>query len=129
MSFSARDKRILGEISDEISAADPRLARALATGQLRRGRGAWLAPAVIGTCVLTGIALLTAGLVLGIVALFCVGAVLVQFGPAACAYLYRRSRPLFLVFLVGEPGAGAEQPQFCADRGLAVKRPCVTAGE
>lgn len=46
---------------------------------------------MISTCLITGIALLTAGLVLGIVALICVGAVLAQFGPAACAYLYRKT--------------------------------------
>jgi len=90
MSFSARDKRVLSEIARELAAADPRLARALITGRLPSST--WRAPVVISTCLVTGIALLTAGLVLGIVALFCVGAVLVQFGPAACAYLYRRSR-------------------------------------
>jgi len=90
MSFSARDKRILSEIAQDLSTVDPRLARAMATGRLP-SRTPW-APVVICTCLVSGIALLTAGLVLGIVALFCVGAVLVQFGPAACAYLYRRGR-------------------------------------
>jgi Protein of unknown function (DUF3040) len=105
MSFSARDKRILSEIARELLAADPRLARTLTAGRLpsprrwltgagsprRPGRMTWRAPVVIGTCLITGIALLTAGLVLGIVGLFCLGAVLVQFGPAACAYLYRKT--------------------------------------
>ena len=110
MSLSARDQRILSEIARELSAAEPRLARALATGRLpslwrrllaarlrrRPVQATRLVPVVIITSLATGIALLTTGLVLGILVLCCAGAVLIQFGPAACAYLYtrtRRSRP------------------------------------
>jgi hypothetical protein len=110
MSLPACDQQILSEIARQLSAAEPRLARALATGRLpslpwrllaarlrrRPVQSTWLAPVVIITSLETGIALLTTGLVLGILVLCCAGAVLVQLGPAACAYLYtraRRSRP------------------------------------
>ena len=148
MSLSARDQRILSEIACQLSAAEPRLARALAAGRLpslrrrllaarsrrRPVQSIWLAPVVIITSLATGIALLTAGLVLGILVLCYVGAVLVQFGPAACAYLYMRAPRVppiarHALLLVGQPGAGAEQAQLGADHGLTVKRLYVTAGE
>ena len=140
-------QRILSEIACQLSAAEPRLARALAAGRLpslrrrllaarsrrRPVQSIWLAPVVIITSLATGIALLTAGLVLGILVLCYVGAVLVQFGPAACAYLYMRAPQVppiarHALLLVGQPGAGAEQAQLSADRGLTVKRSCITPG-
>ena len=105
MSFSARDQRILREIARELSAAEPRLARALKTGRLptlrgrlvgavpRRGQGrlAWWPPIVILLCLAVGIGMLTAGLVLGLIGLFIAGAVLTQVSPVL-AYLFSRTR-------------------------------------
>lgn len=106
MSISPRDQRILKEIASELSAAEPGLARALATGRLPALRGRMLAaralrapagmarhaPLTILLCLVTGIGMLTAGLVCGIIPLICVGAALTQFSPAALGYLYSRSR-------------------------------------
>lgn len=104
MSLSARDQRILSEIADDMTAAEPRLARALTSARLpvlrrralvavgQQHAGAWIA--AILASLLAGIALLTAGLVLDILALACVGAVMTQLGPAVgylCARV-RRSR-------------------------------------
>ena len=106
MSLSARDQRILSEIADDMAAAEPRLVRALTSTRLpvlRRRQlivvgqqrvGAWIA--AILASLLAGIALLTAGLVLDILALAFVGAMTTQFSPAAVGYLCaraRRSRP------------------------------------
>jgi len=105
MSISPRDQRVLREIASEISAAEPRLARALTTGRLPALRGrlvaagaprvltgiAWQAPLTILLCLVTGIGMLTAGLVCGIIPLIWVGATLTQFSPAVLGYLYRRS--------------------------------------
>ena len=114
MSLSAREQQVLGEIARDL-AAEPRLARALTTVRLsaprrrplvaRRGQrhtGAWVA--VLLASLLAGIALLTAGLVLDVLALACAGAVMTQVSPAVgylCARA-RRSRP-------GPPAARREQ--------------------
>ena len=101
MSLSARDQRILSEIADDMAAAEPRLARALTSARLpalrrrplvavgQQHAGAWIA--AILASLLAGIALLTAGLVLDILALACVGAVMTQLGPAL-GYLCARAR-------------------------------------
>ena len=103
MSLSAREQRILGEIARDLAGAEPRLAQALTTARLpalrRRalvsGGGmpprpeAWIA--AILASLLVGIALLTIGLALNILALAAVGTV-TQFGPAALSYLWARSR-------------------------------------
>ncbi len=102
MTLSARDQRILSEIAQDLAAAEPRLARTLTSARLpvprcrllvaggQRHRGAWVA--AILASLLAGIALLTAGLVLDILALACAGAVMTQFGPAAVGYLCARAR-------------------------------------
>lgn len=102
MSLSAREQRILDEIDRDLTAAEPRLARALASAQrltlLRRplvargwpGSGVWVAVLVVS--LLTGIALLATGLVFGILALAWAGAVMTQGVPAAFGYLYAKSR-------------------------------------
>jgi hypothetical protein len=102
MSLSARDQRILSEIAHELAAGEPRLARALTRTRLpvlrrrplvaggQQRHGAWIA--AILASLLAGIALLTAGLVLGILALACAGAVMTQFSPAALGYLRARRR-------------------------------------
>ena len=102
MSLSARDQRILSAIADDMAAAEPRLARALTSARLpvlrrrplvavgQQHAGAWIA--AILASLLAGIALLTAGLVLDILALACVGAVMTQFSPAAIGYLCARAR-------------------------------------
>lgn len=94
MSFSARDQRILREIAREISASEPRLARALKTGRLPglRGRLAWWPPALILLCLAAGIGMLSAGLILGVISLVITGAILTQFSPALFGYLYSRLR-------------------------------------
>jgi len=101
VSLSARDQRILSEIADDMAAAEPRLARALTSARLpalrrrplvavgQQHAGAWIA--AILASLLAGIALLTAGLVLDILALACVGAVMTQLGPAL-GYLCARAR-------------------------------------
>ena len=100
MSLSARDQRILSEIADDVAAAEPRLARALTSARLpvlrhrqlvavgQQRVGAWIA--AILASLLAGIALLTAGLVLDILALACAGAVMTPIGYL-CA-MARRSR-------------------------------------
>ena len=103
MSLSAREQRILSEIARHLAAAEPRLARALVTARLpalarlrplvaggQQHPGAWTA-AILGS-LLAGIALLTAGVVLGVLALVCAGAVMTQFAPAALGYLGARRR-------------------------------------
>ena len=116
MSLSAREHQVLGEIARDLAAAEPRLARALTTVRLpapprrplvaRRGQrhtGAWAV--VLLASLLAGIALLTAGLVLDVLALACAGAVMTQFSPAVVGCLCaraRRSRP-------GPPAARREQ--------------------
>jgi hypothetical protein len=104
MSLSARDQRILTEIARDLAAAEPRLARALATARLpvprrsalvatddgQRRPGTWIA--AILASLLAGIALLTAGLVLNIPALACAGAVMTQISPATLGFLYARAR-------------------------------------
>jgi hypothetical protein len=105
---------MLSEIARDLAAAEPRLARALTTVRLpalrrplvaRRGHrypGAWAA--VVLASLLAAIALLTAGLVLDILALACAGAVMTQVSPAVgylCARA-RQSRP-------GPPAARREQ--------------------
>jgi len=115
VSLSAREQRILSEIARDLAAAEPRLARALTTVRLpalrrrplvaRRGHrypGAWAA--VVLASLLAGIAFLTAGLILDILALACAGAVMTQVSPAVgylCARA-RRTRP-------GPPAARREQ--------------------
>jgi len=101
VSLSARDQRILSEIADDMAAAEPRLARALTSARLpalrrrplvaagQQHAGAWIA--AILASLLAGIALLTAGLVLDILALACVGAVMTQLGPGL-GYLCARAR-------------------------------------
>jgi hypothetical protein len=102
MSLSAREQRILDEIARDLTAAEPRLARALTTARLsvlrRRALvsggmpprpGTWIA--AILASLLAGIALLTIGLALHILALAAVGAV-TQFGPAVLSYLWARTR-------------------------------------
>jgi len=105
MALSGRDRRILSEIERELTLAEPLLARALATGQVPTRRRSLLAAragerpdrsvtitVAIVSCLASGIAVLTVGLVLGILALVCAGAVLTQLSPAAVGYLYRRAR-------------------------------------
>jgi len=104
MSLSARDQRILTEIARDLAAAEPRLARALTTARLpvlrRRalvGAGSgpqrpWPWVAAILASLLAGIGLLTAGLVLDILALAYAGAVMTQFSPAALGFLRARAR-------------------------------------
>lgn len=102
MPLSAREQRILDEIDRDLTAAEPRLARALASVQrlalVRRPlvAGGWRSSsvwvAVMAASLLAGIALLTAGLVSGILALAWAGAVVTQGVPVAFGYLYRSRR-------------------------------------
>lgn len=104
MTLSARDHRILREIENELAVAEPSLDRALAQARLpvlhRRstvisddtesGRRVWVG--AICTPLLSGIGLLTAGLILHAVVLICAGAPLAQFGPVTVAYFGKRAR-------------------------------------
>ena len=104
MTLSARDRRILGEIARDLTAAEPRLARALAAARLpalrcwplvaakgTRGRpGIWMA--VMLAPLPAGIALLTTGLILAIPVLIFAGALMTQFPPAVFGYLRARAR-------------------------------------
>lgn len=107
MSLSGRDRRILDEIEHQLASAEPLLARALATGQVpalrrsllaastrkRPGAGAGRAVTVaIVACLGSGIAMLTIGLLLGILALVWTGAVMTQISPAALGYFYVATR-------------------------------------
>jgi hypothetical protein len=56
----------------------------------QRRPGTWIA--AIPASLLAGIALLTAGLILNILALACAGAVMTQFGPAALGFLCAGAR-------------------------------------
>jgi hypothetical protein len=103
MSLSSRDQRILSDIARELAAAEPRLARALTTARLpvprrrplviadgkRQRPDTWIG--AILASLLAGIALLTAGLILDILALACAGAVMTQFSPVL-GLLYARVR-------------------------------------
>jgi predicted lipid-binding transport protein (Tim44 family) len=86
MSLSAREQRILSEIENHLTAAEPLLGRALAGMRLRHwrrlshhrlrsGQG-WAVAMLAG--LLAGIALLTAGLVLGMLAMVIGGTALTQ---------------------------------------------------
>ncbi|WP_300605814.1 DUF3040 domain-containing protein [Trebonia sp.] len=102
MSLSARDQRILDEIEQDFAATEPRLARALAAGRPpgpgrglrpaaarnRPGRGI-SPPVLVVSCLGAGVAMLAAGLVLGIVALACAGFVITQVSPVL-GYLCHR---------------------------------------
>lgn len=105
VSLSARDQRILDEIEQDLAATEPRLARALATGRpprpvrglrqaatrSRPGRGI-SPPVLIVSCLGAGVAMLAAGLVLGIVALACAGFVITQVSPVLGYLCHRVSR-------------------------------------
>ncbi len=103
MTLSERDQRILQEIEHSLASAEPRMDRALNTGRLpalrwasvvelhyagERKRQTWAAGAV--AFLLSGIALLAAGLMLNALVLIWVGIPLAQFGPSAIAYIYRK---------------------------------------
>jgi hypothetical protein len=104
MTLSARDHRILGEIENELAAAEPSLDRALVQARLpvlrRRstvifddtesGRRVWVG--AICAPLLCGIGLLAAGFILHAVVLICAGAPLAQFGPVTVGYLGKRAR-------------------------------------
>jgi Flp pilus assembly protein TadB len=88
MSLSAREKRILSAIEDDLAAAEPRLASAL--GSMRRP--AWRHPGygwltLMASGALAGLGTLLAGLMLGAASLVVTGAVLIQLAPVIVAWL------------------------------------------
>lgn len=102
MTLFARDHRVLGEIENELAAAEPRLDRALVQARLpvlrRRSTvisddtesGRIWVVAICGS-LLVGLGLLTAGLLAHAIALLYAGAPLAQFSPVTLGYFGKRA--------------------------------------
>jgi len=117
MPLSAREQRILDEIERGLRAPGPLRGRILARARSGfRGRAVhwrhgawgntgWIAAMAVG--LLAGIAVLSAGLVLGVPGVIVGGAVLTQLSPVCVGWLARRSRRAALHRLsAGRPGTG-----------------------